>query len=84
MSGTLKKGKTESFGRGKGSVRFYSLLEIADALRIKPSEFNEFADEHNLKSGCNGLWVRVKTPQGEAREFVYLQNVVSDYREEVR
>ena len=82
--GTLKKGKTESFGHGKGSVRFYSLLEIADALRITPSEFNEFADEHNLKSGCNGEWVRVKTPQGEAREFIYLRNVVAEYREEVK
>ena len=82
--GTLKKGKTESFGRGKGSVRFYSLLEIADALGIAPSEFNDYADEHNLKSGCNGEWVRVKTAQGEAREFLYLRNVVVEYREEVR
>lgn len=32
--GVLKKGKTRNFGRGKGSVQFYCLLEIADALRI--------------------------------------------------
>ncbi len=82
--GTIKKGKARSFGRGKGSVQFYSLLEIADALHITPSEFNDFADEHNLKSGCNGEWVRVKTLYGEAREFVYLQNVIFDYREEVK
>jgi len=61
-----------------------TLQEIADALGITPSEFNDFADEHNLKSGCKGLWVRVKTPQGEAREFLYLRNVVVEYREEVR
>ena len=78
--GILKKGKVRSFGRGKGSVQFYSLLEIADALNVAPSEFNDFADEHDLKSGCNGEWVRVKTSQGEAREFVYLRNVIFEYR----
>ena len=78
--GTIKKGNVKSFGRGKGSVQFYSLLEIADALRIAPSDFNDFADEHNLKAGCNGEWVRVKTSQGEAREFVYLRNVIFEYR----
>ena len=82
--GILKKGKVKSFGRGKGSVRFYSPLEIADALNITPSEFNGFADEHDLKSGCWGEWVRVKTPQGEAREFIYLWSVIHEYREEVR
>ena len=82
--GVLKKGKVENFGRGKGSVRFYSLLEIADALRITPSEFNDFADEHNLKAGYNGEWVRVNTAQGEAREFVYMNIVISKYREEVK
>lgn len=78
--GTIKKGKAKSFGQGKGSVQFYSLLEIADALRIAPSEFNDFADEHNLKAGCNVEWVRVKTSQGEACEFVYLWNVIFEYR----
>ena len=82
--GVVKKGKTESFGRGKGSVRFYSLLEIADALGITPSEFNDFADEHGLKSGYNGKWVRVETAQGESREFLYLRDVVVEYREEVK
>ena len=82
--GVLKKGKTKSFGRGKGSVQFYCILEIADALRIAPSEFNDFADAHNLKAGYNGEWVRVETAQGEAREFVYLRSVVDIYRKEVR
>lgn len=81
--GFVKKGKRKSFGRGKGSVQFYSLLEIADMLGITPSEFNDFADEHNLKSGFTGEWVRVNTPQGEAREYVYLSCVMDDYRDEV-
>lgn len=83
--GFVKKGNVKNFGRGKGSVRFYCLLEIADALRIAPSEFNDFADEHNLKGGYNGEWVRVKTPEGEAREFVYLLSTFSGYcKKEVR
>ena len=82
--GVLKKGKTKNFGRGKGSVQFYCLLEIADALRIAPSEFNDYADAPNLKAGYNGEWVRVDTAQGEAREFVYLRSVVDIYRKEVR
>ena len=82
--GFIKKGKAKNLGRGKGMVQFYSLLEISDILGITPSEFNGFADEHNLKSAYNGEWVRVETPQGEAREFVYIQSVISDYREEVK
>ena len=82
--GVLKKGKTKNFGRGKGSVQFYCILEIADALRIAPSKFNDFADAHDLKVGYNGEWVRVETAQGEAREFVYLRNVVDIYRKEVK
>ena len=82
--GFIKKGKAKNLGRGKGMVQFYSLLEISDILGITPSEFNDFADEHNLKSAYNGEWVRVETPQGEAREFVYIQSVISDYREEVK
>lgn len=82
--GVLTKGKNENFGRGVGLVRFYCILEIADALHIAPSEFNDFADKHDLKSARNGKWIRVKTPQGEAREFIYLRNVVDEYREEVR
>ena len=82
--GVLTKGKNENFGRGVGLVRFYCILEIADALHIAPSEFNDFADEHNLKAGYNGEWVRVNTAQGEAREFVYMNIVISKYREEVK
>lgn len=82
--GTIKKGKSENFGRGIGSVRFYSILEIADTLGVTPSEFNDFADEHNMKVSRNGKWVRVETAQGEAREFLYLRNVFVEYREEVR
>ncbi|MBR1438411.1 MAG: hypothetical protein IJ587_07720, partial [Synergistaceae bacterium] len=82
--GTIKKGKSENFGRGIGSVRFYSILEIADTLGVTPSEFNDFADEHNMKVSRNGKWVRVETAQGEAREFLYLKNVFVEYREEVR
>ena len=82
--GFLKKGKTRNFGRGKGSVQFYCLLEIADALRIPPSEFNDFADQHSLKASHNGEWVRVNTPLGEAREFVYLRSVIDIYLKEVR
>ena len=82
--GVIKKGKLKNFGRGKGSVKLYSLLEISDMLGLTPLEFNNFAEEHNLKSGCNGEWIRVNTPQGEAREFIYLQSVIADYREEVK
>ena len=77
--GAVKKGKVKNFGRGKGSVRFYSILEIADMLIVTPSELNDFADEHGLKSRYNGEWVRVKTSQGEAREFVYLLSTFSGY-----
>lgn len=77
--GAVKKGKVKNFGRGKGSVQFYSLTEIADTLGVTPSELNEFADEHGLKSKYKGEWVRVKTSQGEAREFVYLLSAFSGY-----
>ncbi len=77
--GAVKKGKAKNFGRGKGSVRLYSLIEIADTLGVTPSELNDFADEHGLKSRYNGEWVRVKTSQGEAREFVYLLSAFTGY-----
>ena len=77
--GAVKKGKVKNFGRGKGSVRFYCILEIADMFGVTPSELNDFADEHGLKSRYNGEWVRVKTSQGEAREFVYLLSTFSGY-----
>ena len=48
-------------------------------LGVTPSELNDFADEHGLKSRYNGEWVRVKTSQGEAREFVYLLSTFSGY-----
>ena len=78
--GAVKKGKVRSFGRGKDSVMFYCILEIADMLCVTPSELNDFADEHGLKSRYNGEWVRVKTSQGEAREFIYLLSTFSGYR----
>ncbi len=77
--GVIKKGKVRSFGRGKGSVKFYSILEIADTFGVTPSELNDFADEHDLKSRYNGEWVRVKTAHGEAREFIYLLSAFSGY-----
>lgn len=81
--GAAKKGKVKNLGGG-GKVRLYSLLEIADALNITPAEFNAFADEHGLKGNYNGEWTRVKTPQGEAREFLYIQSVMDEYREETK
>ncbi len=79
--GTIKKGKSKKYG--KNSVQFYTLSEIADMAGVSPVEFNSFADAYDIKGGYNGIWERVRTPQGEAREFLYLSDVIRQYREEV-
>ncbi|MEG1562562.1 MAG: Bro-N domain-containing protein [Bacteroides sp.] len=79
VTGVLKKGKTKKLGRS--SVQLYTVQEIADMLKISTAEFNSFADTHCLKGNYNGEWIRVQMPQGDAREYVYLQSVIGDYRE---
>lgn len=80
-TGVLKKGTVK---RAKGSkVEFLTLTEIADRVGVSPTEFDEFATAHNIKTTYNGEWVRVNTPCGEAREFLYAGWVARDFREEM-
>lgn len=63
---------------------FYPVTDIADRIGISPAKFNQFANAHGLKHGCHGIWEVVNTPQGEAREFMYLPSVVTQYFEEAK
>lgn len=80
--GTIKRSKAKKIG--KYTFRFYPMLYIADSIGIAPAKFNEFADAHGMKHNCNGIWERVKIPQGEAREFMYLESVIAQYHEEAK
>lgn len=80
--GVLKKGKVKK-ARGS-SVAYLTLSEIADKAGTSEAEFNDFADIHNLKDGLNGEWVRVNTPSGPAREFLYAGWVLETYKEEAK
>lgn len=42
-------------------------------------DFSEFADEYGYKSPKFGFWQRVMTPDGEAREFMYIEGTMLDY-----
>ena len=78
----IKNGTIRKFG--EITIRFYSLLEIADILGIAPVKFDRFADNYKLKNdGHYGMWERVAVPQGEAREFVYRQSAIQKYKNEV-
>ncbi|MBR1728190.1 MAG: hypothetical protein IJ728_01500 [Selenomonadaceae bacterium] len=58
---------------------FYPVRNIAERIHITPLEFDEFANKHGLKDGTHGIWVRVDTPEGEAREHMYMQEVAAIY-----
>ena len=77
--GMIKRKHSKKFG--KYTFYFYPVTEIADRLGISPMKFNQYADEHGLKCLRNGFWERVKTPQGDAREFMYTQEVTLQYSE---
>ena len=42
-------------------------------------DFSELADEYGYKTSKYGFWQRVMTPQGEAREFMYIDGTMLDY-----
>lgn len=77
--GMIKRKKSKKFG--KYTFYFYPVTEIADMVGVSPLKFNQFADEHGLKCLRHGMWERVKTPQGDAREFMYTQEVTLQYSE---
>lgn len=77
--GVIKRKKSKKFG--KYTFYFYPVIEIADMVGVSPLKFNQYADEHGLKCARNGFWERVKTPQGDAREFIYTQEVTLQYSE---
>ena len=78
----IKNGTIRNFG--EITIKFYSLLEIADILGIAPVKFDRFADNYKLKNdGHYGMWERIAVPQGEAREFVYRQSAIQKYKNEV-
>lgn len=79
----IKHGTPRQFGNIK--IPFYSLIEVADQLGISPADFDRFSNNHGLKNdGYCGIWERVSTPFGEAREFIYRQNAIQKYRETVK
>ncbi len=79
VTGALKHGMSRVIG--ENAMQFYTLTETADMAGVSPAEFDRYAGAHGLKGGYGGLWVRVPTPNGEAREFVYLQSAAKEYRE---
>lgn len=68
---------------GSRSVQLYTLAEIAEMAGVAPAEFDQFADKHKLKTSFNGEWVRVSSPMGDKREFLYMADVVRMFRREV-
>ena len=69
---------------GSSTVRLYTLGEIAEMVGVPPAEFDKFADKRKLKTKFNGEWVRVSTPTGDGREFLYMVDVVRMFREEAK
>ena len=74
--------------------RFFKRWEVqflpADMMALKwrtPNEhdtfsgedFSELADEYGYKTSKYGFWQKVMTPQGEAREFMYIDGTMLDY-----
>lgn len=79
----IKNGSSRNFG--EITIKFYSLLEIADILGIAPVNFDKFADNYNLKNdGHYGMWERVAIPSGDAREFTYCKSAIQKYKSEVK
>lgn len=50
----------------------YPAATIADYIGVPVSKLNSFAERHNRKRcGTDGFWLKARTPEGEAREFMY-------------
>ena len=47
--------------------------------KFNGKDFNELANEDGYKTSQFGFWQRVMTPQGEAREFMYIDGTLLDY-----
>lgn len=41
--------------------------------------FNDSANENNFKTPYHGIWEKVTTPNGDAREFLYLDGLLTDF-----
>ena len=54
--------------------RTYSNQKAFDA-----KDFNEIANKNGYKTSKFGFWKKVSTPQGDAREFMYIDGTLIDY-----
>lgn len=61
---------------GGVTVPLYILSDVAEMTGATAAEFDRFADKYRLKAALNGEWVRVPTPQGDVREFLYTMDAV--------
>ena len=64
---------------GNQLFTFYTAADIGEQMQMSAMEFNQFANRHNLKNVYTGIWERVMTPHGEAREFMYIYGVLRPY-----
>lgn len=78
--GILKKGKVV---RGPGCrIEYLTLAEMADRVGTTSAQLDIFATLHEMKTSAYGEWVRVDTPSGEAREFLYASTTAALIRKE--
>ena len=60
----------------KYQIRADDYAEIVEYLKVA---LDEFANEHGLKDESHGIWKRIKTPEGEAREYLYMEEIAAFY-----
>ena len=78
VTGFIKQKKTEKLSGCQ--LDFYPAEYIAKRIGVTAKEFDKLATDHKLKSKYSGIWQEVLTPQGKAREFMYLNGAPYFYR----
>ena len=76
--GFIKQKKMKKFGSLQ--LDFYPAEHIANRIGISAKKFDKLANEHNFKNSHTGIWEEITTPQGKAREFMYLHGTPYFYR----
>lgn len=76
--GFIKQKESKKFGSCQ--LEFYPAEHIANRIGITAQKFDKLANEHNFKNSHTGVWEEVTTPQGKAREFMYLHGAPYFYR----
>lgn len=71
--------KTKKIKIGEHNYHFHPAEDIASIWKMPVTDFNKFADNRGLKNIYNGIWERVTTHHGDAREFLYYIPNVNRY-----